>query len=184
VRATFALLTNRVIENQVNSLAWQIHLRWYTGVTPRCLAPHISLKQPFDIGDDLKVIEQYMAAFASTVAPVPIELTGYYNWETTFAVEVKENPALRALHDRLNRELPTLFSDVSAEHDGAGYHFHLTIATGGASAETYRSIYTEHSNPPLVTQFRAQELALFVYHERSTGEQEYMTHTVMPLTGP
>src|SRR5437660_876017 len=60
-------------------------------------------------------------------------------------VDVKETPALRALHNRLNRELPALFGDVSAEHDGADYHFHVTVATGGASAETYRSIYAENA---------------------------------------
>ena len=183
MKATFALLTNRDIENRISRLAWQIHLRWYAGVTPRCLAPHISLKQPFDIGADLEALEQYMVAFASTIAPVPIELADFYNWETGFAVYVKENSALRVLHDRLNRELATLFKDVSAPYDGSGYHFHLTIATGGASAENYRCIYAENSNPPFAANFLAQELAMFVYHECPTGEQVYMPHTVLPLTG-
>lgn len=183
MRATFALLTNRDIENAVNRLAWQINLRWHTGVTPRCLAPHVSLKQPFDIGHDLGTLERYMVALASDVPPLPIELTGFFVWEMVFGLDVKETPALRALHDRLNRELPALFGDVSALHDGDGYHFHLTVATGGASAETYRSIYAENSSSPLVATFTAQEVALFVYNERQTGERDYMTHTVLPLTG-
>jgi 2'-5' RNA ligase len=183
VRATFALLTNRDIENAVNRLAWQINLRWHTGVTPRCLAPHISLKQPFEIGHDLAALERYMAAFTSDVPPVPIDLTGFYAWETVFGLDVKETPVLRALHYRLNRELPTLFGDVNALHDGEEYHFHLTIATGGASAEKYRSIYSENSVPAFTATFTAHELALFVYNERESGESEYMTHTVLPLTG-
>jgi hypothetical protein len=36
MRATFALLTNRHIENQINRLAWQINLHFQTGVQPRC----------------------------------------------------------------------------------------------------------------------------------------------------
>ena len=183
MRATFALLTNRDIENAVNRLAWQINLRWHTGVTPRCLAPHISLKQPFEIGQNLAALERYMVAFASDVPPLSIELTAFYLWETVLALDVKETPALRALHDRLNRELPLLFGEVDAAHDGAEYHFHLTIATGGASAETYRSIYSENSVHPFPATFTAHEVALFVYHERPSGERDYMTHTVLPLTG-
>src|SRR5690349_11338394 len=126
MRATFALLTNRHIENQVNRLAWQINLRFQTGVQPRCLAAHVSLKQPFDIGANLALLEHYMVDFAATVPPVAIELTECFVWETVFAVGVKETATLRALHNRLNQELPALFGDVSAMHDGAGYHFHLT----------------------------------------------------------
>ena len=183
MRATFALLTNRHIENQINRLAWQIHLRWYTGVQPRCLAPHVSLKQPFDIGDKLDVLEQYMTDVTATVPPITLELTDFFVWETVFAVNVKETTILRTLHNRLNDELPRLFGDVSALHDGEEYHFHLTVATGGASPETYQAIYETYAQVPVATTFTAYELALFVYHEQSSGIRDYLTHTVLPLTG-
>src|SRR6266511_3338836 len=99
MRATFALLTNRHIEDQINQVAWQIHLRFRTGVQPRCLAPHVSLKQPFEIGEKLDVLERYLADFA---APVDIELTEFFVWETVFAVDVKETTISRTLHNRLN----------------------------------------------------------------------------------
>ncbi len=102
MRATFALLTNRHIEDQINQVAWQIHLRFRTGVQPRCLAPHVSLKQPFEIGEKLDVLERYLADFAATVAPVDIELTEFFVWETVFAVDVKETTISRTLHNRLN----------------------------------------------------------------------------------
>ena len=183
MRATFALLTNRQIENQINRLAWQINLRFQTGVQPRCLAPHVSLKQPFDIGDRLDALEQYMAGFATTVPPVDIELTDFFVWETVFAVNVKETKTLRTLHNRLNQELPRLFGDVSALHDGEEYHFHLTVATGGATVETYQRIYEAFAQMPIAARFTAYELAMFVYHEQPSGSRDYMTHTVLPLTG-
>jgi 2'-5' RNA ligase len=183
MRATFALLTNRHIENQINWLAWQINLRFQTGVQPRCLAAHVSLKQPFDIGDNLDTLERYMADFAATVPPVDIELADFFVWETVFAVDVRETTTLRTLHNRLNQKLPPLFGDVSAEHDGEEYHFHLTVATGGATPEIYQAIYETYTQIPIATTFTANELAMFVYHEQPSGRRDYMTHTVLPLTG-
>ena len=183
MRATFALLTDRTVENAVNRLAWQIHLGWVTGVGVRRLAPHVSLKQPFDIGEDLAALERYMTRFAADVPPLHVRLRGLCVWRTVLSIGVDETPALRALHERLNRELPRLFGDVSAEHDGDGYRFHLTVAMGGASAETYQAIYRENAAQPVPAGFTARELALFVYHEAPPGRREYMTHTVLPLTG-
>ena len=132
MKAGFALLTDRTVENTVNRLAWDVHLRWQTGVAARCYPAHISLKQPFEIGDRLAEMEGYMAQFAASIPPLPIELRGLFVWETVLGIDVGETPALRELHNRLNRELPPIFGDVRADHDGDEYHFHITVAMGGA----------------------------------------------------
>jgi 2'-5' RNA ligase len=183
MKACFALLTNRAIENSVNHLAWDIHMRWQIGLMARCHPAHITLKQPCEIGDRLQEWTAYMASFAASIPPLPIELTGLYVWDTVLGIDVRETPALRELHNRLNRELPPIFGDVRAEHDGDQYHFHMTVAMGGASAETYRVIHAACATATLPAAFTARELGLFTGYERPTGGWQYMLHTVLPLGG-
>ena len=161
-------------------------MRWRTGVDVRRLAPHVSLKQPFEVGDDLSKVQKYFTAFAASVPPQALTLSGLTVWDTVFAVAVKEKRSLRTLHDRLNAELPTLFEKTGAEHDGYQYQFHVTVARGGASPETFRALHGHYeANPPAFTSatFVAHELALFVYNEPTPGEWEYLSHTILPLSG-
>ena len=183
MKAAIALLTDRAIENAVQRLAWRIHLRWRTGIAPRCLPAHVSLKQPFAFGDDLDGLETYLVDFAQQVAPQPIALGDFTVRESVLGIAVHETDTLRALHDRLNAELPARFGDTSALFDGPDYRFHLTVASGGVSAETYRTLHAELAESPPTTSFVARELALFVYEERDGGGWDYLVHTILPLTG-
>jgi 2'-5' RNA ligase len=183
MKAGFALLTDRTVENVVSRLAWDIHMRWQTGVMARALPPHVSLKQPCEIGDRLAEFTAYMAAFAASIPPLPIELGQLYVWENVVGIEVRETPALRELHNRLNRELPPIFGDVRADFDGDAYRFHITVAAGGASAETYRAIHAACADVTLPASFTAHELGLGVGYERAPEVWQFMLHTVLPLTG-
>lgn len=183
MKAGFALLTDRPVENFVSRLAWDIHRQWQTGVAARCLPAHISLKQPFEIGDRLAEMEAYMAGLAASIPPLPIELAGLYAWENVLGIDLRETPAVRELHSRLNRELPPIFGDVRADYDGDEYHFHITVAMGGASAETYRAIYAARAGTALPATFIAREIGLATGYERPGGGWQYMLHTVLPLTG-
>lgn len=124
-----------------------------------------------------------MKQFAADVAPIDITLGELYAWADVLAVEVVETATLRGLHNRLNSEMGRQFEGVIAEHDGDDYRFHLTVAAGGASHEVYRQIHAAYSNLSFRQSFRAHELAMFVYDEWPPGRREYMTHTVLPLTG-
>lgn len=181
--ATFALLLDRAIENAVNRIAWEIHLRWRTGVGVRRLPPHISLKQPFSIGDDLNRAEEYLATFAASVAPFCIRTDGFYARETVFGISIIETLELRALHNRLNADLPKYFDNTTADYDGDNYRFHVTVAQGGATPGTYQEILGTFAARDFREQFHAAKIALFVYDESDTGSWEYMPHTVLPLSG-
>ena len=98
-------------------------------------------------------------------------------------IDLRETPALRELHNRLNRELPPIFGDVRADFDGDEYHFHMTVAMGGASAETYKAIFAACTEVVLPGAFIARELGLFTGYQTNEGGWQYMLHTVLPL-GP
>jgi 2'-5' RNA ligase len=183
MKAGLALLADRKVANAVSRLAWDIHMRWQIGVAARCYPAHISLKQPFELGDRLADMLAYTEHFATTLAPQPITLGALFAWDTVLGIDVHETPALRALHNRLNCDLPPLFGDVRADHDGDEYHFHMTVAMGGADAATYAAVYAACASLPLPAAFTAAELGLFTGYQRPTGGWQYMLHTIYPLTG-
>jgi 2'-5' RNA ligase len=184
MRVGLALLADRVVANAVNRLAWAVHMRWHNGIAARAYPAHISLKQPFEIGDDLDAILAYSAVFAASLPPLSIALKSLYVWDTVLGIDVVEDPLLRGLHNRLNAELPPIFGDVRADYDGDEYHFHMTIALGGANAATYQSILAACANEMLPHAFTATELGLFTGYQRPAGDWQFMLHTAFPLNKP
>lgn len=184
MKVAFALLPGLALQNDVRRLGWEIHERWSTGTRPRALPPHVSLKQPFDVDGDFPAVERYFATLAASVAPVDLQLGKLLLWETVLSIDVASSPSLLALHARLNVELRGVVRDPAAPFDGERYHFHLTIATGGASADTYREIHATYAEAMAARVARATELAMFVYDTRRPDAWQYMTHTVLPLGGP
>jgi 2'-5' RNA ligase len=183
MKAGFALLADRTVSNAVTQLAWDIHLRRQNGIASRSIPPHISLRQPIDIGEGLGAMEGYAQRLAAAVPPLRIQLGGLLAWDDGLVIDVVEVPDLRDLHDRLIRELRPIFGDVRADHDGPKYHFHMTVAIGGADAATYRSIQAAYANWELPLNYTGAEIGLFVGYERAPGAWQYMLHTVLPLTG-
>jgi len=141
--------------------------------------PHVSLKLPF-VTTDLKSVSMYLQEFAATASPMTLTLTGLELWTVhaegsksgVLFLNVAEQDVLRALHLRLNQELSERFVNTQAPYDGVGFHFHLTLATGGASAETYRRILeTERRHwPPVACHIEALALA---YQDEAAPEKSW-----------
>ena len=184
MKVAYALLVPRAVENRVQRMAWDIHRRWRTGLRPRSIPPHVSLKQPFDVGDDLAPAERVLAALASDVGPVPLRARGFLLWDTVFAIDVEPTATLRGLHARVNRDLSRVLPDPAAPYDGDAYHFHLTVMTGGATVAAYQEIQRAFAQQPFPDEFLAREVALFVYDDADPVALQYMLHTVRSLDGP
>jgi 2'-5' RNA ligase len=183
MKAGFALLADRSVSNAVTQLAWDMHLRWQNGIGSRSIPPHISLRQPIDIGGELEAMGEYAHRLAAAVPPLSIQLGDLLAWDDGLVIDVVETPALRQVHDRLIRELGAIYGAVRADHDGAEYHFHMTVAIGGADAATYRRIQANYTDWALPSGFTSVEVGLFVGYERAPGAWQFMLHTVLPLTG-
>jgi 2'-5' RNA ligase len=183
MKAGFALLADRTVSNAVTRLAWDIHLHWRNGIGSRSIPPHISLRQPIDIGEGLEAIETYAQRLAAVLPPLPIQLGSLLAWDEGLVIDVVETPTLRQVHDRLIRDLGAIYGTVQADHDGPEYHFHLTVAIGGADAATYRAIQAACADRALPLGYTAAEVGLFVGYERAPGAWQFMLHTVLPLTG-
>jgi len=188
MKATFALLADTVTHNLIRKLSWDIHQKYHTGIDVCRLPPHISLKQPFNISD-LDLLAEYMAEFAVIIAPFDVKLTKLELIDAAIDglesgilwLNVQEIEILRQLHNRLNQELTARFGNVPADFDGPDYHFHMTVAIGGAPVEIYRTIVDEFSGRLKNLQYTVRELVMFVYDERHSINAGYMTYKILPL---
>jgi len=190
VKATFALLANTETHNLVRRLSWDIHRKYRTGIDVCRLPPHISLKQPFEILD-LNPLEEYMIELVDSISPFEVNLTGLELIPATIDrleagilwLNVQETALLRQLHNRLNLELTSRFEDVSAAFDGPDYHFHMTVAIGGQTIETYQKIYNEFKDHLTDLQYTIREVGMFVYDEQDEINAGYITYKILPLGG-
>ena len=124
MKIAIAFLLDHQSHNFMRKLAVDIHRQYRLGFSAASAPPHISLKQPFPI-TDLTGAEAYFDQFAASIHPFEIELTrlelqtytersrslvpGKKAEQGILWLAVRENPVLRNLHRRLNRELAERF---------------------------------------------------------------------------
>jgi 2'-5' RNA ligase len=190
MKATFASLANTEVHNLVRKLAWEMHQKYRTGTKHCRLPPHTSLKQPFRI-PIIEAIENYMAELARSIQPFEVHLTELQVVPTVFAgteygilwLDVEESDHLRQLRNRVNYELSQRFGDMQADHDGAAYHFHVTVMMGGQPRAVYRKFYSELPNRTVNLRYIVRDLAMFVYDEPMGPEGEYLEYRILPIGG-
>ncbi len=165
-------------------------MKYHTGTYHCRLPPHISLKQPFPVAD-LPALEAYVDELANSLPPVAIDLSelqaipisaGGQSFGLLWA-DVANQAELHPLHDRVNRELFERFGSTPAEHDGAEYHFHMTVTMGGQPYPVYQQYLSELDSIRLDRRFVSRQLALFLYDEPMGMVGEYLTYKIVPLGG-
>ncbi len=187
MKATFALLAPYPVFNLVRTIAWDAHTQQGINLDVARIAPHVSLKQPFAVRN-LTGLTTYMAELAASITPFdirptelqanPAQLNGVES--AILWLDVAESTPLRGLHNRVNAELTARFGASPAQHDGANYHFHMTIAIGSQPFEAYRNFLSEYGQPTLFT-FQPDRLAMFIYDDDFQLNRGYMTDRVLPL---
>jgi 2'-5' RNA ligase len=96
---------------------------------------------------------------------------------------VHETPALRALHNQINRELRELFTDPTAPHDGDEYHFHLTIEIGNVGGTNpFKRFYEALPEKQIGLSFMAKQIALFLYPREPIEPGSFICYKILPLT--
>jgi 2'-5' RNA ligase len=168
MKAAFALLVDHTVHNFMRKLAVDIHTRYHVGFQASVLPAHISLKQPFQISS-LADVEAYFDELAEGMEPFEITLTHLElqvvslddGEQGVLWLAVQEDPTLRSLHQRINRELVDRFENTQAPFDGPEYWFHATIAVGGQPVDVYRQIYAEYGPIQANLTTTARELVMF-----------------------
>jgi 2'-5' RNA ligase len=187
MKAAIVLLSDDAVQNFTRQFVYQLSTRWDVPFFASLLPAHVSLKQPFPF-ENIHTLERFFDAFAASIPPCEIALDGLYaetwNGYGILGLNVSETPELRALHNRLNAELPAIVTDASAAHDGPGYHFHLTIEMGKVDGPNpFQALYNETADPRVNIKFTARKLAMFFYPQRSEFDTTFITYRVQPLSG-
>jgi len=185
MKAGITILADYTAQNYTRKIACALVQKYHVPFNAVLYPAHISLKQPFTI-EDLARLEAYCDELAAQIEPFPIELDELYADEWSgfglLGLKVVETSTLRALHNRLNRELSQLFSDSSAPFDGDAYRFHLTIEMGEiAGSNPYVAYFESLADKTAHLSFRAEHLGLF--YSADEDQNRYMLYKVIPLSG-
>jgi 2'-5' RNA ligase len=187
MKAAIVLLSDDAVQNYTRQFVYQLNTRWGVPFFASLLPSHVSLKQPFTF-ENIDALERFFDSFAASIQTFEITLDGLYaeTWSGygILGMNVVETPELRALHNRLNAELPRVVKDAGAAHDGAEYHFHLTIEMGKVDGiDPFQALYQEISDDCINLKFTARSLAMFFYPQRNELDSTFITYRVQPLGG-
>jgi len=188
MRTAIALLVNDDFANKLTPFTLRC---WDYGFNLRVLRlpAHVSLKQPFVV-IDFKQLEKYFEKFANQISPQKLRFDGFVFWGDAshglVVARVKKSTRLRQLHAQLNIELEQEFGETRADHDGADYEFHLTIAIGESDADLLSQLRADVPTWKLDEITVSSRIAMFIYDESSRpdslyGVREYGTYKILPL---
>ena len=187
MKAAIALLSDHHVQNVARKMVYQISQLGQVGFLGSLLPAHVSLKQPFTF-ESMHALETWFDSFSTRVRPFRIELDRVYYeaWEeyAIVGLNVRETPTLRALHDQVNLEQKDVVHDPSAAHDGAEYHFHLTVELGETDrTNPFKQLYESLPQQHLDLSFTAEYIALFFYPYEEIEPGTFICYKVLPLTG-
>ena len=187
MKAAFILGVDHRVHNFIRNLARDIDRRYHTGFLSTWMPPHISVKLPFNV-PSLDAIEEYFDLLAPSIEPIEIrlnklELSTWSDGDETQGVlwlVVQQNPELRDLHLRINRELAQRFKDTRARYDGPDFRFHATVAIRRAPLKTYQDIYADYRDTEVDLCYTARYMSL-VWVDDSVDPGAGCIFKILPL---
>jgi len=185
MKAAIAILSDDQMHNLAMDYALKVHDRYDTGLVAAMLPPHITLKQPFAVKNmaELARVERYLQRFSGKIKPFSLELSGLNLFAPGILYwDVRKTRELLGLHLDLLAGLKKRFSVLPEQYEGGdAYHFHCTIAYGGASHAVYKKIIARHGRDDIRYRFTASKLAVFVSADDNHSPGTYFTHKIIGL---
>jgi len=188
MKICFALLVDNKLHNYARKIAFDIDKKHNTGFIAAKLPQHVTLGEVIDI-DNLDEAEKYFDILAKSINPFEIDVTKidlkvFGDDNDGFGVlwmEVKESNLLRALHNRIYKEI-SAFPWRADRTSGDGiYYFHSTIALGQQPAKIYKEAYNNIENKELSYTFQVKEISLFCSPDDENKMGTYITYKTLPL---
>jgi 2'-5' RNA ligase len=172
MKATFVLLANNELENMGRRIMLEAHKKAKLGFEMARLPHHVSLKQPFHI-ESLEDIEHYFDEFVKTLKPIKVRLkevkcypSSVFGYSSgVMVIEAEKSQELQSLHKELNEELENRFGECKADFDGDDYIFHMTVAIGGGSFDSYEKALKLLDRTKYDIEVVFNELGLLYYDE-------------------
>ncbi len=167
-----AALLDDPSQNHIRAKTMRLMEQYRLPATAVLLPQHVSLKMTFPCRNPEKLVA-YFDALADAASAAEIAL------DTIEAILIEEHgkPSgliwynvvddgrWRALHKRLNDDLPALLGIQNSPIDGDGFRFHTTVTYGSLRFEEYQKIVAEEERQFAPMEVRLDRLALFYSHE-------------------
>jgi 2'-5' RNA ligase len=178
VLLAYTILLSDDAHNFARSVQADLYERYRASERTLLLEPHVTIKQPFEVADDVPFI-RYFEQFAAELEPFELVLNGFGFFEgieTVVFVDVEQDPRLKQLQRRVLAELgehgiePAMFEN----DEPVPYHFHATLATD-LSAEDLEDARRRYTETPEF-RFPIERLGLF---RRTAGS--WLLHRRLPI---
>jgi 2'-5' RNA ligase len=178
VKVTLALLCDDVIQDAVSRLAFDCHLRYGVALDVRKVPSHISLKQPFEIGESLQELDaavSHLETFAARIEPSEVRFGDCAIWPGTLHFPVIESYWLQTAHVAFNSSLNWAPHFGQADFDGHDYWFHLTVF-GYRNAISETELSLDIARHCRLEPFTPSKAAVFVYNQQFPGSEWCYLH--------
>jgi 2'-5' RNA ligase len=178
VKVALALLCDEGIQDAVNRLAFDCHFQYGVALDIRKIPPHVSLKQPFEIGETIEELDtalSHLERVAATIESSVIRLGECAIWPGVLHFPVIDSHWLRAAHELLNSSLHWAPHSGRADFDGPDYRFHLSVLSD-MTAVAKIELCLELAQSIQLEPFTPRKGAVIAYHQRSSGSEWDYVH--------
>ncbi len=183
-----AALLDDAAQNHIRAKTMRLMEQYRLPATAALLPQHVSLKMTFACRNPEPLVAYFDAladaASAAEIAldkieAIPIEDQGKPSGLIWYSVV--DDGRLRALHKRLNDDLPTLLGIQNSPIDGDAFRFHTTMIYGSLRFEEYHKIAAEEQRQFAQMNVMLDRLALFYSHEDQLTPGTFYTYRIRQL---
>ncbi len=137
--------------------------------------PHITLQPPFKWRIDREQeLNQSIATFAQTQAPIPIALNGFAAFAPrVIYINVDQTEPLLTLHQTLIEHLETTIALVDPKDKSRPYTPHMTVAFRDLTKQNFKVAWQTFKDRELYFEFTASHLTLLRHTGNWTIDQEF-----------
>ncbi|MGI6076587.1 MAG: 2'-5' RNA ligase family protein [Fastidiosipilaceae bacterium] len=185
-----ALLTDIAVHNLTRRMSLEIDQKFNVGLDSCKFPPHITLKQAFSYGGDIKKIENIFDAFCRISAPTIIRYSGIEvltapNNRTIIWMNVVKDRALENMQELLLQLLADQCGIDPGPLDGEPWRFHTTLAQGEINPQhipAIKELTTEHVNQ--LNSPTTHAIMLITPPHKEESLEYSVSYRIKKLTGP
>lgn len=187
MKVTFVLIADVEAENFGRECMLEAHRAGNLGFEMARLPHHISLKQPFKISN-LGAVETIFDEFVQEINAITVPLielecfpNNVFGYESgCMSIRAESTQQLVAMQKKLFDILESKLGPCPAEHD-LDYVFHMTIAIGGATYESYEKAYQMMKEHDFHHEFCSNRLGLLYYDDDNIKPGTYFCYKIAQL---
>ncbi len=181
-----ALVDDILTQNIIRRISFEGRVTWGIDNESINMVPHISLKQSFQYGGDIRALETWFDGFFAGVQPFRIRFGGVNmiekNRDTGILwFDVVEDSLLRKMHNDLCTGLHEAFGIEPSGFDGPDWHFHSTIIYSKTGINRLEELFVKYKDCYRDLSSTVNEAIMFCQLGDETALKEIFVYKLFPL---